>query len=364
MEEVQSDDCGTNRIEIARQIVLEYGWNATSYQILNPGFELWFSTVHRAVIGYSRGRGVLLVAGAPTCALDALASVCDEFESFARQEQRRVCYVCAESRLKAIFARSSIHSIIGLGSQPSWDPRTWPEIIQHRASLRAQVNRARNKGVDIGALSTAQARTSADLRRVLKVWLDSRRLPPLHFLVEPNVLDGVLTDRIILVAQKLGTPVAFLVASPIRARDGYLVELLARSSEAPNGSSELLINAAMKRFAEEGCRYATLGLVALAHAADKEIRTNPAWIRALMHFARAHANRFYNFQGLEQFRVKMYPDKWEPIYAISNEPTFSARTLYALGAAFSGIPPWAAVTIGMARAVNEEFSRLVHRCRS
>ena len=68
-------------------------------------------------------------------------------------------------------------------------------------------------------------------------------------------------------------------------QERYLVELVARSPHARNGSSELLIDYAMLRLAAEGFRYATLGLVALAHAADKEIQNNPGWLRMLMYFA-------------------------------------------------------------------------------
>ena len=71
--------------------------------------------------------------------------------------------------------------------------------------------------------------------------------------------------------------------------------------------------------------------------------------------SRAHANRFYNFRGLEQFRLKMEPDLWEPVYAISNEKRFSLRTLYDIGAAFSGISPLQAIGIGIARAVRQEL---------
>jgi len=149
--------------------------------------------------------------------------------------------------------------------------------------------------------------------------------------------------------------VAFLVASPVVAKNGYLLELLARRPGAPNGVSELLIDTAMRRFAGEGREHVTLGLVALANAARQEISANPTWLRALMGFARAHANRFYNFQGLEQFRVKLAPARWEPIYAISNEPSFSVRTLYNMGAAFSGIQPWQALAIGLAKALGQEL---------
>ncbi|HYZ84267.1 MAG TPA: DUF2156 domain-containing protein [Bryobacteraceae bacterium] len=348
-------------LELAREIVLEYGWNATSYQILNPGISLWFSKTQRAVIGYIRRNGVLLVAGAPVCEAKALEVVCEEFESYAEQQGQRVCYVCAEKRLLLVLAHSTDHAAVALGAQPAWNPHKWPEILQGRASLRAQLRRAVNKGVVVDTVSAERAVVDRELRDVLREWLSGRRLPPLHFLAEPNVIGGVLADRMMLVARQRGVPVAFLVASPARARGGYLVELLARSSSAPNGSGELLIDAAMRRFAEESCEYATLGLVALAHAADEEIRCNPGWLRPLMYFARAHANRFYNFRGLEQFRMKMSPERWETIYAISNERRFSPGTLYAIGSAFSGIPPWAAIGLGIAKAIREELRAALHR---
>ncbi|MBX5494189.1 MAG: DUF2156 domain-containing protein [Bryobacteraceae bacterium] len=274
-------------VELARELVIRHGWNATSYQILNPGIEHWFSPRHQAVVGYTRRADMLLVAGAPVCAGEALPAVCDEFEAFARQQGRRVCYVCAEERLRALFARSSHHATVALGAQPAWNPLNWSEVVRNRPSLRAQLHRAANKGLVVEAVSPARAAADPGLRRILLEWVAGRPLPPLHFLVEPNVLDGVLTDRLILTARRHGVQVAFLVASPARARAGYLIELLARSSSAPNGLSELLIHTAMRLLAAEGCRYVTLGLVALAHAADEAIRRNPRWLRTLMYYARA-----------------------------------------------------------------------------
>lgn len=348
-------------VDRAREIVIEHGWNTTSYQILNPGIDLWFSARYDAVLGYTRRAGVLLAAGSPVCAQQAIVPVCEEFEAFARRGGCRVCYVCAEERMRLILAQSAGHASIAMGAQPVWNPHTWPRLIRNRASLRAQLYRAKNKGVVVESLSAAKAAADAELRQVLQEWVDARHLPPLHFLVEPDVLDGVLTDRIILTARRDGRTVAFLVASPICARGGYLVELLARSPRAPNGSSELLIDSVMRRLAAEGCRYATLGLVALAHAADGQIRDNPVWLRAMMYFARAHANRFYSFRGLEHFRLKMSPERWETIYAVSNERRFSIRSLYAVGGAFSGISPWIAIALGVRKAFGAELRGLLKR---
>lgn len=309
----------------------------------------------RAVVGYTRKGREFNVAGGPVCDPRILPAVCCEFEAAASRERCRVCYVCAEDRLHDVFARSANHAAIVIGAQPVWDPQRWPSIIERQASLRAQLNRSRNKGVVIETMAPGQMASHPGIRRVLREWVASRRLPPLRFLVEPNVLDGVMQDRVSFVAMRNGNPVAFLVASPVAAKHGYLIELLARAPDAPNGVSELLIDAAMRLFAREKCNYITLGLVALATAARREMRRNPIWLRAAMNFARTHANRFYNFRGLEQFRLKMLPERWETIYAISNERSFSPRTLYSVGASFSGISPWAAIGIGVAKAIRREL---------
>jgi phosphatidylglycerol lysyltransferase len=247
-----------------------------------------------------------------------------------------------------------------IGAQPVWNPQTWAALVLSRRSLRAQLARARNKAVTVHAMSSAEGRDNPELDRVLGEWLDVRGLPPLHFLVEPRPLRGAVADRVLLVARRAGLVVGFLVASPIAARNGYLIEQVARSPRAPNGSSELLIDAAM-RGSPAGKTYATLGLVALSSQASAAGAINPWWLRIMMTFARAHATRFYNFRGLERFRTKMAPSHWETIFAISNERGFSLRTLYAMGGAFSGISPWRALGLGIVRAVCQETRRLRRR---
>ena len=51
---------------------------------------------------------------------------------------------------------------------------------------------------------------------------------------------------------------------PVYARRGRFIEDLLRAPEAPNGTSELLVDAAMREAASDGVRYVTLGLAPLA----------------------------------------------------------------------------------------------------
>jgi phosphatidylglycerol lysyltransferase len=176
----------------------------------------------------------------------------------------------------------------------------------------------------------------------------------MHFLVEPETLE-MLEGRRIFVASLSGRPIGFLVLSPSPARGGWLTEQFVRGRSAPNGTVELMMQAAVA--AVEG-EVVTMGIVPLARkGADPGVR-NPAWLEVLARWARAHGWRFYNFQGLEWFKDKFHPDRWDPIYVISKEREFSFRTLYAVAAAFTGESPIRAIGRGLVRAARQELAGL------
>ena len=161
-------------VERARRIILAHGWNSTSYQIINPGIEHWFARKYEAVVGFVACRGVRVVAGAPVCANESLSEVAAEFENDAAQTGERVCYFCAEARLESIYSDSLSHSKILLGAQPIWQPKNWAEIVRRHKSLRAQLNRARNKGVTISEWSTEKASNNPTLIECLGEWLAAK----------------------------------------------------------------------------------------------------------------------------------------------------------------------------------------------
>jgi phosphatidylglycerol lysyltransferase len=337
----------------ARALVLEHGWNATAYQILNPGFRLWFSAARDAVAGYVLRHGVRVVAGAPVCAGGRLPAVAAEMEGEAAHAGERVCYFGAGARLEALFGEAPTHARVRLGAQPVWDPAAWPGIIAGHASLRAQLNRARNKGVAVREWPAARATGSPVLHRLLEEWLATRGLPPLHFLVEPETL-ARLWDRRVFVAERAGEPVGFLVASPVPVRRGWLVEQFVRGHGAPNGTTERMIDAAMHALAADGARYVTLGLAPLSRHGPAPAHRDPAWLRLLLGWVRAHGRRFYDFAGLDAFKAKLDPQRWEPIFAIANQPRFSPGMLHAIAAAFSAGPPETMVARALVRAARQE----------
>jgi phosphatidylglycerol lysyltransferase len=344
----------------ARDLVLRHGWNAVAYQVLNPGMRLWFADDGDAVAGYAAYGGYRIVAGAPVCAPERLPAVAAELERSANAAGERVLFFGAGARLEQVYAGDPGHRLLHLGALPVWDPAAWRDTVAHKASLRAQLHRAANKGIRIEEWAPARVREAPALRDVLGAWLATRGLPPLAFLVTPDLLDNV-EDRRTFVATRDGSVLAFLIATPVPARQGWLVEQWPRLPGAPNGTTHLLVDAAMRAFHAGGSRYATLGLAPLALRAGGTHAHEAAWLRGVLHWVRAHGRRFYNFRGLEAFKAGMQPTRWEPVFAIAQGRRFTPGMLHAVAGAFSnGAPEWL-VARALARAARDELGTGLQR---
>jgi phosphatidylglycerol lysyltransferase len=343
----------------AVQLVLALGWNSTCFQILNPGIEHWFSKAGDAVVGFVVANGYRVVAGAPVCEFARLAEVVAEFENDARSNNTRVTYFLAEARLESALSELHDRSFVLLGAQPVWAPENWPAIVKQNKSLRAQINRARNKGVIVTEWPTEKATRNPQLQACLDAWLESKGLPPLHFMVEPDTL-GNLNHRRVFVAERGGEVMGFVNLSPVPRRNGWLFEQFPHRPGSPNGTVELMVHHAMLAMAESGSEYATLGLAPLSTRAKIEPFDNPVWLRIFLAWLRKHAQRFYNFDGLDAFKAKLGPDRWEPVFGISNEPTMSFATLHAIGSAFSGGRTSSLVTGGLWKALIAEWRNFKH----
>lgn len=343
----------------ARELVLRFGWNSTAYQLLNPGFRHWFSSSGDGLVGYAAAGGSRVAAGAPVCAAGQVAAVAREFEADSRARGARVCWLGAGGRFAGALDDRA-HPRACVGAEPWWDPQTWDSIVAERASVRAQLRRGANKGVAVSEWPDDRARADARLRACLTEWLGRQHLPPLHFLVEPRLLDRLL-DRRLFVAERDGRPIAYLVLTPVPAREGWLVEQIVRTPGAPNGTTELLVDAGMRAAAAGGSRWVTLGVAPLSsRAADLG---GPLWLRAALGWARAHGRRFYNFGGLETFKAKFRPAGWDPVWLVGTDGALRPRDLWAVASAYAGGSPAGALVQAMVKAAGEERRRAWRRAR-
>jgi hypothetical protein len=76
-----------------------HGWNATSFQILEPGFRYWFDG-DDACVGYVDTGRAWVAAGPPIAPPERLADVTARFVAAAADARRRVCCFATEARFR------------------------------------------------------------------------------------------------------------------------------------------------------------------------------------------------------------------------------------------------------------------------
>lgn len=283
-------------------LLKRHGWNATSFQILEAGYQYFF-VGDDACVAYVDTGGCWVAAGAPIAAPEALRAAAMAFIAAARAAGRRACFFATESR----FTDQAGLPSLCIGEQPAWDPARWTESLRQSRSLREQLRRARAKGVGVRAVPPeALADPSSPLRaaieRLASRWLGARQMAPMGFLVQLSLFADA-RERRCLIAERDGQLVGVLGMVPVYARAGWFCEDFLRDPAAPNGTIELLVDAAMRLAADSGSRYVTLGLAPLSGRLAGPLRA-----------ARQLGSALYDFAGLRAFKDKLRPQQWVPIY--------------------------------------------------
>ena len=281
--------------------VEQYGYETTSFQVLEPGMRFWSDGSGEGLVAFADTGSAWVSAGAPLCPPDRMHALTTGFVAAARAAGRRVCFCAVE----APFSESGPLRALPIGAQPVWDPNRWPDTLKAVRSLREQLRRARARGVQVRQLRPEELRpgtcTRNALEQLAESWLASKRGPALTFLLDVQLF-SYAEERRSFVAERDGVPVGLLSAIPIHGRGGWFFEDIVRAPDAPNGTAETLIDAAMKGCASEGCGHVTMGLVPLSGKL-------PLWLRAV----RRLGGHFYDFDGLLRFREKLRPHAWEPV---------------------------------------------------
>lgn len=306
-------------------LLRDHGWATVSFQALEPGVRLYGGET-RGGVAYTDTGAAWVAAGGPIAPTEALSALARDFVDAAQANGRRACFCASEERFGPPgFAR------VQIGAQPTWDPGGWTAIVRGSRSLREQLRRARAKGVRIRRATLSELQPGHAVRRQLEglvqAWLSSRKGPRLEFLLDVQLFDH-LEERLVFLAESDGTVVGVLSAVPVFARQGWFIEDVLRSPCAPNGTAELLVDAAMTEMAARGSARVTMGLVPLAG------QVSP-WLRVVRWLCRG----FYDFGGLRRFREKLKPHGWEPVYVAYPSKGLAPVALWDVMTAVMGRSP-------------------------
>ncbi len=335
-----------------------YGREAVSRQAMKGFFSYYLGP--KGAIAYQDTGGYWLAVGSPWAEEGDVAEVANNFHRSAQRHGRQAAFFAVEPHTLRLLD----HPRVQLGLQPVFDPKVWAQDHANSGEVGRQRRRAERKGVTVRRVSLQELFSEplySQVERLCQLWVENRPMAEMGYLVTLDFLKKP-GDRTFFLAETQGSVGGLLACIP--ARDGWFLENLVVDRSAPNGTCELLVAEAITWMSQEGARFATLGMLPLAHL-DPD---NAAWnhrhahfLDSLFRFSYSHLNWLYNFRGLYSFKAKFQPQDWEPVYLVAPNGV-GLGTLYHVLKAFSG---GSLIVFGLAtvarwwRALSERFPRQV-----
>jgi phosphatidylglycerol lysyltransferase len=283
-----------------------FGTDAVSFQSLESGLAWWHDAPRPegtgAALAYRDTGRSWIAVGTPLVETAAVACAARRFAEAARAQRRRAVFFGVEQ----IDAFTGFRRL-ALGLQSILLPERWPATLGAHRKLREQLRRARAKGVTVRLASAADVAPGTALRgeieRLRREWLAARPMEPMGFLVAVEPFHAA-HHHLYVVAERRGRVVQVLSAVPAFASRGWLFEDMLRGPDAPNGTTELVLDLALRTIAGDAA-WATPGLTPLAGPIAW-------WLRA----ARTVTTPLYDFDGLRRFRARLSPARWIPVWLV------------------------------------------------
>jgi phosphatidylglycerol lysyltransferase len=224
-----------------------------------------------------------------------------------------------------------------VGASPYFDLQTWDPHGNSAKGLRLGLNRARKAGVTVEPLNSITDGLRREVAKLCDEWLDARPAGiEFGWLFRLAPFENWTVKKYFTARTEDGRLVGLLAASPIPAREGWYLEDVLRTLDAPVGTADLLVFEVLRSLAAQGAKIATLGTVPLSEIGTDNITAKSFFVQQTLSLIRKNLGTVYNIEGLRCFKSKFVPSWWESEYVVVSKGVLQApRTgLAILGAIF------------------------------
>jgi len=313
----------------ARELVLKYGQNSSSYLVLEDDKTLFFGTGVPGVIAYGAVGNAVVVCGDPICADDDFLQLLIEFKTFCVNCTYQAIFMGTTHKFLRDYEQLGYHHVKS-GEEAMFELATYSIAGGKMQKLRSLITHA-NKEVtthEYKPQTNYDAEIEKSIEAVSKAWLESKKSSQLCFTVGGVGLDDPMDRRYFYAADADGNIVAFNVFLPFDHFQGYLADVTRRIPHAPGGVTEKLIYDGFMTFRDEGVKWGSMGLAPLANI-QEEGQKNDMTVK-LLAFIYEKCNGFYGFKDLHHAKEKYNPSQWIPGYFIFSTKNITPEIAYAM----------------------------------
>ena len=203
-------------------------------------------------IGYHQVGSCAVVIGDPICSPQDIPELTKAFHLHCEASHLKTIYLLAHHDFAHWGIQNGYRTLIEIGTELSIDPTSFHE--EH--NVRRKVNSATKHGVQVKEYQQFDPLLEKGIKNAIQTWLQERRGPQIHV----GTLDLNHNSEIrIFYAQQQDKIVGVLILTPLDRFQGWAESYNIAISNAPVGTTELLMCSTLKSLANENCRFLCLG---------------------------------------------------------------------------------------------------------
>ena len=298
--------------------------NPSAVLALNDGVEHFRSDGIEGFIAYRRaGRYLVQICGpiAPVGDHDDLVGA---FLAFAAAERSRVMAVQLQRHETGVYERHGFR-VDQIGASYAIDLRRFSLRGKRFVSLRNKISRARRADISTEIIADDELTTELveEIHGVDSAWLQGKGAHTHELAVLIGELGGrAAGTRRVVIARLDGRLIGYLTFSPVAgARPGRLHDLSRKVPDAPPGTMELMVSAAVDQFRVDGDQWLHFGFTPFTGIADaNRSPTSHLVVRAIVRLLADHGEKLYPAKT-----QLAYKEKWAPHEALPDYIAFHGR---------------------------------------
>jgi len=336
----------------ARAIVEAHGHTSLARCALFNDKGYFFSAAG-SVIAYVAKEGIALALGDPIGPPENVAAVIAGFQTFcARNDWQPAFYQTLPDHLK-LYQAAGLDTLC-IGQEAIVHLATFTLSGNVNKALRAAFNRRTREGyrAELHAPPLDDALLQ-ELRTISDEWLSTMGEGEMQFSLGWFEDDYIRNSPVMAVHTAGGLITAFANITSEYQRNEATIDLMRHRRDVEWGTMDFLFVSLFQWAKQQGFETFNLGLSGLAGVGEGP--DAPPIERALRYVSQ-HANRFYNFQGLFEFKDKFHPE-WSPRYLVYPGPASLPLVANALLRAHSGDGFWRDLFTDWLKQLREPKSR-------
>lgn len=313
------------------QLIRRYG-SLTSDALLDPSCHYYMENSIQGLIGYKLENKTAVVFGDPVCAPKDTAALTENFHDFCREQGWSTVYISTSEDFARWAIGNTCSALIQFGDEFYIDPHNDPreKTGTHGSLVRRKVRHAQREGVSVSEYTQRDEKMENAIDQVGLAWLEARKGPQIH-ISHVRMFNDRQGKRWIY-AKQGDRIVGAAVLNRLEKHDGWLLNHIVFSPDAPNGTPELLVVTALETTAKEGCHYVSFGNSPASSLGETSGLSMLSTYVARLAFKMA--NRYFHLDGHKMFWDKFTPESRRS-FLLFAQPRIGLQEIRALKSALN-----------------------------